>query len=127
MMVCGSVFNDIIAYLVYTNDRTGHFLLRLKPLRFLGRISYSLYLFHYPLILALNSLIAIYWRSFLQIALRHPLLGQTFDVAIVVPLAILIASAVYRFVEKPMIEKGRALTAKLSFPGQAVQAADLLK
>jgi len=75
-------------------------LLSLRPLTFIGLISYSLYLWHWPLI------------SFYQFfradstALPRPLLDGT-EMAIVVALSLIMATLSWRFVEQPFRRKYR--------------------
>ena len=54
--------------------------LELRPLRYLGRISYALYLWHLPLIVAFG------WK-------------------VGVPLALVVAALSYRFVELPFLRR----------------------
>ena len=55
-------------------------MLELRPLRYLGRISYALYLWHLPLIVAFG------WK-------------------VGVPLALVVAALSYRFVELPFLRR----------------------
>lgn len=70
--------------------------LALRPMRFVGAISYSLYLWHWPII--------TFWR------LRHDLTLSPADTAVVVTLSFAAAWASYRLIERPAIDafrKGR--------------------
>ncbi|NLH81132.1 MAG: acyltransferase, partial [Phyllobacteriaceae bacterium] len=71
-------------------------LLAAQPMRWIGAISYSLYLWHWPII--------TFWR------LRHDVTLSASDTAIVVTLSVAAAWVSYRLVERPAIEafrKGR--------------------
>ncbi len=65
-------------------------LLAAGPVRFIGKISYSLYLWHWPII--------TFWR------LRHDMVLTPADTAIVVTLSFAAAVLSYRFVERPTID-----------------------
>ena len=70
----------------------------LKPVQFLGDVSYSLYLWHWPLIILL------------PLALASEL-GTT-QKLVVIALSLLLAFLTYRFIEQPFIKKGRMPKAK---------------
>lgn len=78
-------------------------LLRLSPLRFLGRVSYSLYLTHSPLLIVMS--IAI-WGKMPYSYLLLPFLAVAFAVAAVF----------YRLVEVPSIALGKSITARWRIP-----------
>lgn len=71
-------------------------LLRLPPLLWLGRVSYSLYLIHLPV--------------FLLVIYGLPGVGSGVQVALLVPLSLLAAALFHRLVETPARLCGRALT-----------------
>jgi peptidoglycan/LPS O-acetylase OafA/YrhL len=78
-------------------------LLRRSPLRFLGRISYSLYLVHVPILMVMS--IAI-WGKVSFVYLLLPFLAVS-----------LVAAAVfYRVVERPSIALGKAIGRKWRIP-----------
>lgn len=79
--------------------------LGLPPLPWLGRISYSLYLIHLPVFLAV-----IYGFSAVPAGLR---------VGMLVPLSLLIAWLFHRAVEAPAQALGRLLTARRDHPPQS--------
>lgn len=88
-------------FLVLTSTRTAPELLRRTGLQFIGKVSYSLYLLHMPIMLATSHLS-----------------GET--QLIVVPVATLVAAwASYRWVELPGIVLGKLLDGRL-----AVKATD---
>ncbi|RAZ84548.1 acyltransferase [Mesorhizobium hawassense] len=69
-------------------------MLSLRPVVYIGRISYSIYLWHYPIIIALRAgpTASLSWWASL----------------IVVAASITIAALSYRFIEKPLISVGRS-------------------
>ncbi len=75
-------------------------ILSLKPLNFLGKISYSFYLFHFGILLIMNSLFAsinsITFLLFYCIA------------------TVIISTFIYYLIEKPYINSGRKLAGKLT-------------
>jgi peptidoglycan/LPS O-acetylase OafA/YrhL len=82
-------------------------LLHLTPLKWLGKVSYSLYLFHLPILLAAT----------------HLFYGKVPILAYLVPasvLSLVVAWLAYRFIEEPSINMGRALSA----PKQQLAAAE---
>jgi peptidoglycan/LPS O-acetylase OafA/YrhL len=82
-------------------------LLHLAPLKWLGKVSYSLYLFHLPILLAAT----------------HLFYGKIPIWAYLVPasvLSLVVAGLAYRFIEEPSINMGRALSA----PKLKLQAAE---
>ncbi len=72
--------------------------LKMKPLRFLGKVSYSIYLIHFPLLFAIGILCSY---------ARIPLLA-VFPVFIATTLAL--SGVFYSCVEKPSIWLGKTLT-----------------
>lgn len=81
-------------------------LLSLKPLRFLGDISYSIYLCHilivYPLVYALTQA-----PGFLQLASIERF---AISLLLTLPLVILISYILYRFIELPFIRIGKQIS-----------------
>lgn len=80
-------------------------LLSIPPCVWLGRVSYSLYLIHVPLLTA-------------AIHLAHGWLPLPLTVACVIPLALACAGLMYRLVEQPSIQLGRRLAALAQQDGQ---------
>ncbi len=72
-------------------------LLHLSPLKWLGKVSYSLYLFHLPIILA--SVHLFYGKM--------PVYAYLIPASV---LSLIVAGIAYRYIEAPSIEMGRALT-----------------
>jgi peptidoglycan/LPS O-acetylase OafA/YrhL len=67
-----------------------------RPLRSLGEVSYGLYLWHMPLIIAIRAVGL--WPS-----------ETTFAIAVLVPVSLAVAAASWRFVERPMIRAARRI------------------
>jgi peptidoglycan/LPS O-acetylase OafA/YrhL len=85
-------------------------LLSLAPVVWIGLISYSLYLVHWPLI--------VFVRTWL---LRNP---STLDAALIVAVSVLLAALLWHFVEKPFRHRGRVAPA-LVYAGAGVTLASL--
>lgn len=88
----------IVLVLVTRPDNALVPLLRLRPLVFLGRISYPLYLWHVPIFEILSTD-------------RHPDVPRAVLVPFKLAASFAAAMASYRFVEQPMLRRGRALVA----------------
>jgi peptidoglycan/LPS O-acetylase OafA/YrhL len=84
--------------------------LKLAPMRFLGRISYSLYAYHYPII---GSLAFVAWNI---IPADHYVPAQLLCAALVVPATVTLAAISYWSLEHPMHKLGRALGNRISQP-----------
>lgn len=88
------------------SSRTFSAWLEVRPLRFLGRISYSFYLLHWPLFYVTAIFVSL-----------HPAIFSTGftanleTAAISITLCLIVASASYRFVEMPCIALGKRLSA----------------
>jgi peptidoglycan/LPS O-acetylase OafA/YrhL len=79
-------------------------------LRFLGRISYGLYLFHYPIaIIGLTPFAAFVTRLGLD---PHSILSRTLFFLLVCSAAIALASVSWFHFESPLIARGRAIRAQ---------------
>jgi peptidoglycan/LPS O-acetylase OafA/YrhL len=90
-----------LLFLVCLRSPTATRVLERRPLLFLGRISYSLYLVHYPILVFLLSVNAQ--------QLPHPL-----AVSLAVIASMITAWLLYLLVEKPMTVLGRKLDIRLS-------------
>lgn len=78
--------------------------LSVKPLRFLGRISYSLYLLHIPVLYALSIFVMTHRDTFhLNTDMR------VFFVATTLAITAAISTLVFRYIEKPGISLGHSL------------------
>ena len=92
--VCG-----IIAWSVASNRARA--LLALRPIQFLGRISYSLYLYHAVILVVLLN--ALYGR-----------MPMVFLLPLAFVLALAVSTVSYHFVERPSIAWGRYFSRKVS-------------
>jgi peptidoglycan/LPS O-acetylase OafA/YrhL len=97
----------IISFLVYAPDGRLRSFMQSVPARHLGRISYSFYLFHYPVLDMISlGMVALegadYWAT-------HALFGQTVLFILAVPTTILVASTSYCLIEQPGIMLGKIL------------------
>ena len=81
-----------------------------RPLRFLGRISFSLYCTH---LIILKAIFPVWVALFGESLVTHPFLGPLLDLGFVVPVAILLSAFTYSHVERPGITAGRKLAALL--------------
>jgi peptidoglycan/LPS O-acetylase OafA/YrhL len=88
--------------------------LELKPLRFLGRISFSFYLLHWP-ILYLSALAVVSYPALFPFG-QFSNLGT---MAISIACALCAATISYRFIELPSLKVGRAITVSLRPPHAA--------
>jgi peptidoglycan/LPS O-acetylase OafA/YrhL len=95
-IVAGSI---LIIIITLSSKGFQRFLL-VKPLRFLGKISYSLYLFHLPI---LFSLIYLFYDS----------IPYWIIVVITFPLTLLLSNVSWNYIEKPSINYGKTLISKL--------------
>ena len=84
-------------------------LLRRAPLRFLGRISYSLYLTHAPILIVMSLAI---WGKMPYVYLLLPFLA----------IALAFAALFYRVVEQPSIALGKAISRRWRRPANAETA-----
>ena len=106
------------AALIINGGRTGPTLvgraLGLPPVRFVGLISYSLYLWHWP-VMVFNSL-GLTWINGLT---RHEAQALEFGISLV------LAVLSWRFVETPFRHGGQRLTRRRVFAGAAAMGATL--
>lgn len=79
----------------------------LPPITFLGRISYSIYLLHYPLAYTMEYVSSIH-------AIGHPWLGILYIIVL-----ISLSTLSYKLIERPGRHLGRLLTAKAGEPKPA--------
>ena len=78
-------------------------LLAVRPLRYIGKISYGIYLFHLPIITVLD----------------HYMTGsRAVMYAVAVPAAVLAAALSYRFIERPFLRRKDALAPARPAPGR---------
>ena len=94
--------------------RTGAVLFANRPMTWLGLISYSLYLWHYPLLSAAQ---ALGWLDGAH-APRWAIVA-----GVLVPIVLVVSALSYRFVEKPFLRSSRA--PRLASPPSATPAQPL--
>lgn len=95
------LFAAVILVSVYT-EGIGKYILNLKPLIYLGDISYSLYLMHLPIMYFLFN----YFKKSQHIQLENLDWGTTwFYTVMYLIIVICISSLTYRFIEVPMRQK----------------------
>jgi peptidoglycan/LPS O-acetylase OafA/YrhL len=94
----------IICVLAFAKRSSAHRVLETAPLRFLGRISYSFYLYHPT---ALVLVLAPFYFSVPPAETNTRDLALLLAATATIPLAIAFGYASYRFVEQPMIRLGR--------------------
>jgi len=94
----------LIAWLIYGPHRPVRELLRRPEFLFLGRTSYSIYVFHFPIAAA----VAWHVRGL------PPMARLAIGIATVVPVTLAISALCYRYVELPFIRHGRALAAAVA-------------
>jgi peptidoglycan/LPS O-acetylase OafA/YrhL len=104
----------IISYLAYVPDSRLRAVMQSVPARYLGQISYSVYLLHYPVLDVISlGMVALegaaYWEA-------HVLFGQVLLFTLAVPATALAASVVYHGIEKPGIMLGNMLTSRARQP-----------
>jgi peptidoglycan/LPS O-acetylase OafA/YrhL len=92
-----------IAWILYGSHSLALAVLNSHPLRFLGRISYSVYIFHPPVL----GLFAIHLSAFAP----TPYFRLLFAMATVIPVTLVLATLSYHFVELPGINTGKRLIA----------------
>ena len=102
----GSVY--IIGYVIFDHGSRLVRFLDLAPMRFLGRISYSLYAYHYPII---GSLAFVAW-SF--IPAENYLPAQTLCATLVLPATIAVSAISHWLFERPLHDLGRRLASRVS-------------
>lgn len=88
----------VISTCLHPRSLTTRFL-ELPPLRFIGRLSYSLYLWHVIFFISRSEVVGIHWHPLLTFAERPYRYIATFAVA----------AASYYLVEKPLIRQGHRL------------------
>lgn len=86
--------------------RNGTAFLEWRPIRFLGRISYSVYLIHLPLI----YIVAIALKTMMS---ADGLWLHLATAILAIPLTIAVAAIMYSLIEVPSIRAGRSLSSKL--------------
>jgi peptidoglycan/LPS O-acetylase OafA/YrhL len=95
----------IIAWILYGGSRSALEFLTTRPLRFLGRVSYSLYLLHPPFLYVS--------QYFVMISIANPYARLAVGIVMVVPGALLLSELSYRFIERPGITAGKLVSDRL--------------
>jgi peptidoglycan/LPS O-acetylase OafA/YrhL len=91
----------IISFLAHGSDGRSRSFMQSAAARYLGRISCSFYLFHYPVLAAISlGMLALEVPDY---GTAHALFGQVLLFVLAVPATILAAFACYRLIEKPGI------------------------
>lgn len=101
----------VLAYVVYGNDRVLQRILRSGVARFLGKISFSLYLLHYVIS---NTMLPIYASSgHFSFLWTLPLLHGVLFLLFVLGLSLPLATLMYHGIEMPFANLGRRLSRNL--------------
>jgi peptidoglycan/LPS O-acetylase OafA/YrhL len=90
----------IIAWLIYSPTCATRDLLLRPEFLFLGRTSYSIYLFHAPLAA---------WAMGYTAGIASPILRLVLGIIMIVPATLAISALCYRYIERPFTRWGRAL------------------
>jgi peptidoglycan/LPS O-acetylase OafA/YrhL len=102
----------IVAYCANVREGAVGAFLRLSPIRFVGRVSYSLYVFHFVVLSLINIQITIIkGQSWGQ---AHALTCHLTALATVIPLSLIVAYLSYRYIEVPFLGLGSRLARGLS-------------
>jgi peptidoglycan/LPS O-acetylase OafA/YrhL len=116
---CGATAFYIIAWIRFSENSVAERFLTARPMVFLGYTSYSIYLLHIPILVAVLRLV--------DFSAFHSVTRLIVGTLIVVPATLLLASATYRWIEQPAIRFGRAAAAfllRLRSLGEDRQAAE---
>lgn len=105
----------LILVAVLASARLQAFLQR-SPLVFLGRISYSVYLLQFIVILCVLPPL-MHWLN--QLGVKHPALTLPVTLGVSVGVVVMLASISYRWVELPCIRLGAWLSKKFILPGDS--------
>jgi peptidoglycan/LPS O-acetylase OafA/YrhL len=101
----------ILSYILFAECPRLTSVLRSRPLRFVGRVSYSLYLLHYPFIGVIeNTALQIYGPIDLA---QHGTVFKLVLLPVVVPLSLALAYISYRVIEVPFHELGRRIAGRV--------------
>lgn len=93
-----------IAFVLYSGNSIKDAILDAGPVRWIGRISYSLYVLHFPI----DSMVISKFSGYFGTAFTtHYPFVQLLALPIVVALSLIMADLSYRFVEKPFHAYGR--------------------
>jgi len=96
----------ILAIFHFPNERVFSFLDH-NTLRFYGRISYSFYLFHWPIVYSFAGL--MFWAVPYKVLINGPIVFSIALAFLSIVLATVVAMFSYNYVEKPCISWGKRL------------------
>jgi peptidoglycan/LPS O-acetylase OafA/YrhL len=110
----------IIAWLIYSPTCTVRDVLLRPEFLFLGRTSYSIYLYHVPIVLAASVYFADVASPFLRLAI---------GIILIVPTTLAMSALSYRYIERPFTRWGRALSETIAAraPAESIAAHPLPK
>jgi peptidoglycan/LPS O-acetylase OafA/YrhL len=106
----------IVAYCAHVRTGSVGALLRLPAIRFVGRVSYSLYVFHFLVLALVNMRIGAIMSQ--EWGEAHTLICHLIALATVPALSLIVAYASYRCIEVPLMNMGNRLAFRL-FPFKA--------
>jgi peptidoglycan/LPS O-acetylase OafA/YrhL len=99
----------VIALILYIPDGFG--LLRAKPLIFLGDVSYSLYVLHFPILCFFVQIMA--WVFHPETIALHKAVFIVLTMILVAGSSLLVSAQTYRLIELPFAALGKRLAAQL--------------
>ncbi len=117
LFVSASALQIVLGYLwisslLFSQDRWTWFLTRPSSLYF-GRISYGLYLWHYPFAIAAYTPFALYAPWALG---NHAIWYGLLTAPLIIPVTIMLAHASERWIERPFIDLGYRVSQRLVRP-----------
>lgn len=97
----------LFAWLIITVSSSGKCIINLERpwLNYLGKISYGIYMFHMPVVYASS----FFFQKMNSIT-KHPVIYFPLFYAMVFSITIAIAAFSYRFIEQPILRKGKTVT-----------------
>jgi len=106
----------VIALILYMPN--GFALLRRTPLVFLGNVSFSLYLLHFPILCFFVQIIASVFHP--ETVALHKAAFMVLTIIVVAGSSLLLSAQTYRLIELPFAALGKKMAAKLfeTSPGQ---------
>jgi peptidoglycan/LPS O-acetylase OafA/YrhL len=104
----------LISWILYGRSRLALEFLTTRPLRFLGRVSYSLYLLHPPFLYVS--------QYFVMINIANPYARLAVGIVMVIPGALLLSELSYRCIERPGMAAGKRASDRLAAAVTAVKS-----
>jgi peptidoglycan/LPS O-acetylase OafA/YrhL len=95
----------VISWVLYDGHRLATALLNSRPLRFLGQVSYSLYVLHPPILALFAAHLGAYPPG--------PYSRLGLGIVTVIPVTLLLSALSYKYVEQPGIAAGKRLIASV--------------